>query len=162
MDEPSKPSASARNNDVIEVPRRRLLRLSFMLEALAHTREPAFESDCSARRGELISYARSAMQRRQARKEHFAKAIIGEPAWDLLLILYVADGIGEAITVTEAADRARLASTSAKRWIEYLEKERLVHRRPHERDGRRIALSLSTKGRRSLDSYFCGIVCTDR
>jgi len=146
-------------DDVIEVPRAELLRLSFLLGELAQSHEPHRLEDCSAPRAELIAYARSSMQHRQARTRFFANAMLGEPAWDLLLVLYVAEGTGECVTVNAAAERAGLAATSAKRWIEYLEKEHLVLRRPHERDGRRIVLTLSAKGQASLDTYFCGIVC---
>jgi DNA-binding MarR family transcriptional regulator len=154
----AKPVARGDGDESIEVPRAELLRLSFLLAEMAEPDEPNASTRRHIRRTDLIAYARSLIRRRRARTRYFANAMLGEPAWDLLLVLYVAEGTAECVSVNAAAELAGLAATSAKRWIEYLEKEHLVLRRPHERDSRRIVLTLSAKGQASLDSYFSGIV----
>lgn len=155
-------SDNGSGDDVIEVPRGELLRLSFLLGELAQAGDAPDANDRRRSRVELVAHARATIQRRQARADYFATAILGEPAWDLLLLLYVADGVGEVITVNAAGERAGLAATSAKRWIEYLEKERLMRRAPHPHDGRRIVLTLSDKGRSALDTYFSGVIGSER
>jgi DNA-binding MarR family transcriptional regulator len=44
--------------------------------------------------------------------------------------------------------------TSALRWINYLEKERLISREPHPRDRRAVLIAITEKGRQKLDDYF--------
>ena len=44
--------------------------------------------------------------------------------------------------------------TTTIRWIDYLEKERLIARAPHPLDSRMLMLELTEKGRQVLDGYF--------
>ena len=46
----------------------------------------------------------------------------GEPAWDILLILYVSDG--RAFSIKKLSDQAGLAPTTTLRWVEYLVEQR--------------------------------------
>lgn len=139
---------------MVAVPRGELLRLSFLIRDLAKTRsDPRVDAD-PVDRSHLIAAAADAFRVRQQRSMFFAKAMFGEPAWDLLLVLYIAEGTGEPRTVNQASELAGVAPTSAKRWIEYLEQNQLVSRRNHTSDSRRILLELTARGRDGLDSFF--------
>jgi DNA-binding MarR family transcriptional regulator len=78
--------------------------------------------------------------------------MLGEPAWDMLLQLYVSDhgrlAIRDLVLMTEEP------KTTALRWISYLEKKGLVERRPDPMDRRLIVIELLDRGRQLLDDYF--------
>jgi len=152
--DPSDDSAAALVEPMVEVPRGELLRLSFLIRDLAKTRDDLRGGASSPDRTELVAIAADALRVRHQRSIFFAKAMFGEPAWDILLVLYVAEGIGEPRTVNQASELAGVAPTSAKRWIEYLEQNQLVTRRTHDTDSRRILLELTPRGRTGLDGFF--------
>lgn len=139
---------------MVAVPRGELLRLSFLIRDLAKTKSDPRAAEEGAERAELIAIAADALRFRRQRSLFFAKAMFGEPAWDILLVLYVGEGMGELRTVNQASELAGVAPTSAKRWIEYLEQNQLVTRRTHDKDSRRILLELTGRGRAGLDGFF--------
>jgi len=105
------------------------------------------------RRG-LVERARAVVASRHLRSQFFNRSIFGEPAWDLLLVLYVADAADARQTIGKLADAISLPPTTALRWFGYLEKEGLVGRVPHPTDRRVTFIQLLEKGRRALDAYF--------
>ena len=89
---------------------------------------------------------------RQARQKHFPPSIFGEPAWDILLILYVSDG--RAFSIKKLSDRSGLPPTTALRWVDYLAQQRLVARDAHPTDLRTIVVRLTDAAEKTLNSYF--------
>ena len=112
-------------------------------------------SECSTpRRLELLSRARALFAERTRRAQFFNRAMFGEPAWDMLIALYTLDGqrtrVGKLVNIIGAPQ------TTALRWLEYLEKERFVVRRPDPDDLRVSCIELLDHGREVLDNYFAG------
>ena len=101
---------------------------------------------------------RAVMLARQGRRAIFASAIFGEPAWDMLLALYLAEFDQVRVTVTGLAERSGAALTTAIRWLDYLEQTHLVQRREHPTDRRVIFVELSAEGRAKLQTYFSALV----
>lgn len=89
---------------------------------------------------------------RQIRQKHFPRSIFGEPAWDILLILYVSDG--RAFSIKKLSDQAGLAPTTTLRWVEYLVEQQLVTRDTHPTDLRTVVVKLTEVAERTLISYF--------
>lgn len=102
----------------------------------------------------LLSRARKAIRDRQLRTEYFNRAIFGEAAWDILLVLYVMDSAGSRQTQGTLSKRLTTPPTTVQRWVDYLEKENLVRRDPHPTDRRTAFVRLLDKGRKALDDYF--------
>ena len=88
---------------------------------------------------------------RRRRHEVFGKSMFGEPAWEILLFLYA---LGPKQTITKLADLAGASKSTTLRWIDYLEKERLIARVHHALDSRVFLLELTEKARQALDRYF--------
>jgi DNA-binding MarR family transcriptional regulator len=132
-----------------------------LLELLTTRRTGA--NDESSREN-LLSAARFSLDARQGRVEHFSPAMFGEPAWDLLLALYVTQADNPAPAVSNLAKTAGIAITTAFRWIDYLEEKRLIERKRSSDDGRALAVALSEDGRARLEGYFtdvlAGIIAT--
>ncbi len=93
---------------------------------------------------------------RARRSQLFKSAMFGEAAWDMLLALYITDQSGARHTVSGLLSLAGVPRTTALRWLDFLEKEQLVDRRPKPSDGRVSLVELTDKARDLLDTYFSG------
>ena len=105
----------------------------------------------------LVERARQTYVNRARRSRIFSSAMFGEAAWYMLLALYVTDQSGPRHTVTGLVNLAGVPSTTALRWLDFLEtKEQLVTRKPTWTDGRVLLIELTDKARDLLDEYFSG------
>jgi DNA-binding MarR family transcriptional regulator len=73
----------------------------------------------------------------------FGRGLFGDPAWDMLLDLYVNDGRKKSISVSSACLASGAPSTTALRYIAELVRRNLVVRSPHPNDGRVFVLQLT-------------------
>lgn len=93
---------------------------------------------------------------RRARDEVFDVPLFVNPAWDILVDLYVSHCRTERHAVSSVCMASSAPLTTALRWVAVLEGQGLVERAPDPRDKRRIFLSLSGKGvatmERALDA----------
>jgi len=106
----------------------------------------------------LLSVARTIYQSRKRRAEHFGAALFSEPAWDMLLALYIYGQRFGHQSVSRLADLVQVPLTTAIRWLDYLESSRLVVRKQSPLDRRKVFISLSDAGRAALDEYFMTLV----
>jgi DNA-binding MarR family transcriptional regulator len=126
-------------------------------EILASLRQMAVpQSDPSAGtdRRKLVLRARTAFSERKRRWHFFNKIVFGEPAWEMLLALYITDFAGGRQTISKLVDWVDAPRTTASRWIDYLEKEALIERHPDPNDSRSVFVDLTLKAKRKLDGYF--------
>jgi DNA-binding MarR family transcriptional regulator len=100
-----------------------------------------------------IQIARSMLSDRKLRQTIFNPNLFSEPAWDLLLTLYVNDQEGPRLTIGRAADFAGYPLTTALRWLNYLEELGLVLRQENPGDARAVFVRLTDKGRGTLTDY---------
>jgi hypothetical protein len=86
-----------------------------------------------------------------------ARDLFHEPAWDILLDLFVAHAEGKFISVTSASLAGQVPTTTALRWVWSLEKAGLVRRESDSSDRRRHHIKLSDTGldymRSTLSEY---------
>lgn len=101
---------------------------------------------------ELLDRARAIVAARRRRETIFNKAILGEPAWELLLLLYIG-AFESRRTIGRLSELARISKSTAIRWIDTLECRGLVHRSPHPTDRRALFVELTQKGRQAMDLY---------
>jgi DNA-binding MarR family transcriptional regulator len=100
--------------------------------------------------GMLEQKARQILALRQRRSNFFAKAMFGEPAWDILLVLYTA---GEGLTMNRLAQLAGVSQATGLRWMNYLSDQKLIKLESHPTDARSMRVLLTDKGRETLDAY---------
>lgn len=96
--------------------------------------------------------AREILFLRRRRHAIFGRAMFGEPAWDLLLLLYVQNGSSRH-TISRLAELASISKSTALRWLDYLETQRLICREPHPTDKRANFVALTDKGKEAMDLY---------
>lgn len=114
---------------------------------------PSPSSAVPSPRDELISRARAVLHARRLRARHFNRAMFSEPAWDILLLLYLADSSEGRQTIGQLAELVETPLTTVLRWVGYLEKERLVERQDHPTDRRIVFIRLTNSGRSGLDAF---------
>jgi DNA-binding MarR family transcriptional regulator len=141
---------------------RRLLKLLLGIEpkSFAELLKPLPRGPADLRRGELIVLARAEFENRRRRAAAFGQSMFGEPAWDMLLVLYIVDMSGQRQTMGSLFQLSGHPASTAKRWLDYLEAHRLVQMERHPTDRRTAFVSLTGEARRSLDLYFSETVET--
>ena len=100
----------------------------------------------------LTKRARDILANRRRRHDLFGKAMFGEPAWEILLLLYIVES-GPRQTIGRLADLADASKSTALRWVDYLEAQGLVRREAHPTDKRAAFVELTDKGHAALELY---------
>ena len=103
----------------------------------------------------LQDRARDILAHRRRRQEVFGTAMFGEPAWEILLHLYVLE-FGARHTIGRLVKLAGASKSSGLRWIDYLEVQRLIRRRSHPTDRRAAFVELTEKGKEQIELYLFG------
>ena len=104
----------------------------------------------------LVQLAETIIEARRRRAEIFNPAMFGEPAWELLLTLFVMDRQGPRLTIGRLAQVAGTKLTTALRWLEYLEDQAFIQREQHPNDARTAFIELTDKAREALHVYLSG------
>ena len=102
--------------------------------------------------GALLERAQSILRVRAARERMLGRAAIGEPAFDLLLSLYLRTGQKEA-SLTNLARAADIPYSSAMRWARYLADKGYVERTESRSDRRATSVQLTPAGRAMMDEF---------
>ncbi len=82
--------------------------------------------------------AKSILAERRRRTSEFDSSLFGEPAWEMLLELFVAEASGIAADAAGLETKAGVAMTTGSRWLDVLAAQGLVERR-------RLGVDLSTE-----------------
>jgi DNA-binding MarR family transcriptional regulator len=149
--------SESESRDAVRLLARMLKDDNRLVDALVQHPTNRSTSTGSVDRVELVKRARRAFLERQSRTSYFEPSLFGEPGWDILLVLYVADLVGGRQTVGTLAEGIGLPLSTVTRWATYLEKERFVAREAHPTDRRKSFVRLLEKGREELDGYFASL-----
>jgi DNA-binding MarR family transcriptional regulator len=87
---------------------------------------------------------------RRARDARFGAELFSDPAWDMLLSLYVSGERAEALSVSQLCEASAVPQTTALRWIETLREAGLIGRETDRRDARRTLIALAPKAREAI------------
>lgn len=94
---------------------------------------------------------------RQERRNFFPSDLFADPAWDMVLALYCAEGRGERLSITTLGQVVGLAQTTALRWISQLTDAGMVERLPDDFDRRRQFVKLSGKASESVAAWLISV-----
>ncbi|MDF8332221.1 MarR family winged helix-turn-helix transcriptional regulator [Novosphingobium cyanobacteriorum] len=100
-----------------------------------------------------LELARRAYADRRRRAKLFDPSLFGEPAWDMLLDLFIAAKEGKRVSVTSACIGADVPATTALRWIAVLESQGLVVRESDPKDARRAFIHLTATAYSKMIEY---------
>ena len=91
---------------------------------------------------------------RDRRSKFFDGSLFADPAWDMLLELYVASAEQRRMTISNLCVSARVPMTTGLRWTNLLEQRQLIERRPDPLDGRRVFVALTQAGLTAMKGLF--------
>lgn len=94
---------------------------------------------------------------RDARFSNFNSAYFGEPAWNMLLSLYIAQGRGMSLKISEVCAEAKVPATTALRWLDHLEGDGYVARRRNPFHLKSALMVLTKKAAVELNRYFAQV-----
>lgn len=115
--------------------------------------------DAGDEAGQRLARAQQILAHRRRRVELFGKELFGEPAWEMLLLLYVARTT-QRYTVGQLAQASGAPKSSGARWIDHLEQQGLVEKDQHPTDRRTAFVRLSQKGQDELSLYLSETLAT--
>lgn len=90
---------------------------------------------------------------RRKRANLLGPQLFSDPAWDMLLALFQAELRQQSLATYELAKVTCVPATTALRWIDVLEREGLLRRRPDPLDARRIFVGLSARGSAAMQQW---------
>ena len=93
-----------------------------------------------------ITAARHYRRARMRRPSLFNDGDSSDPAWDILIDLYVSAHEGRDVSVSSAAVASLVPATTALRWIERIDQAGLTYRERDPADRRRSLLRLTDRG----------------
>jgi DNA-binding MarR family transcriptional regulator len=102
----------------------------------------------------LIQIAQEEYRARRSRSRLFDEAMFGEPAWDMLLALFINGRSGEKLTISRLQRFSGGSASGALRWLNYLEEQGLVERESNPYDARSALILLSERAERAMETYF--------
>lgn len=102
-----------------------------------------------------LALARKTYALRRKRASLFGNPdLFGEPAWDILLDLYIAAGEGKPVSVSSACIGSAAPATTGLRWLGVLADEGLIVRENDPEDHRRVLVRLTSAGQAAMDRFF--------
>lgn len=103
------------------------------------------------REAAALRFAKYLYQLRRRRDYAMAiKGLFGEPAWDILLDLFIARAERVDLQVSSVCIEASVPSTTILRWIARLEREGLIYRASDDADARRRYVRLTEPGHAAM------------
>lgn len=114
-------------------------------------------SPCRPTKGALRTWASDEYRRRRARASVFAGSMLREPAWDILLDLYIAHLDATAIRVSSACIAACVPATTGLRWLAVLEEQGLIIRTQDD-DARASLVALTKHGACKMTEYVSAMI----
>jgi DNA-binding MarR family transcriptional regulator len=101
----------------------------------------------------LAAMAERLYQDRRRRAEYFPAGLFGEPAWDLMLALFVAREEGRRLSIAEAYEAAAVKPAAGRRLLAKMEQVGLVSRSGGQEDRRKHYVGLSQNAHERLSDY---------
>jgi DNA-binding MarR family transcriptional regulator len=108
----------------------------------------------------LATRIRRLLKARRARDRFFGRNLFADPAWDILLEAYAASLLEQRTSVTALCNAAAVPATTALRWLNKLEQERMLQRRQDPLDSRRTWIELTPAAVTMMRDYLESISAT--
>ena len=95
---------------------------------------------------EAVQLVSHVVHARRTRSDFFAPEIFSDPAWDILLVLFLAKVRGEGMTLDQLAKAAGSSISASVRWIHIMDRAGLVQWRCDPSGGENKMVELATRG----------------
>lgn len=121
------------------------------IERMALLLSPSARS-MAPERSKVAALADSVRRMRMRRNELFGAPLFRDPAWDMLLELYVADECGRTVSVSSLCYASGVPPSTALRQVARLEQHGLIERRLDEEDDRRWFVQATPKALAAVET----------
>ncbi len=111
------------------------------------------ERAVAAHDGDVINFARQVLVGRKQRDRFFDPMLFSNPAWDILLNLFVATSEGRSVTVLDSCLASTVPQGVALRWLGYLKQEEMVVESADPAHSRQTLIRLSDQTRLAIAAY---------
>jgi hypothetical protein len=113
---------------------------------------------------QVLQAAKMIYRSRRRRQSYFGylEFEFGEPSWDIMLDLFIAEREGRAISVSSAVIASAVPPTTGLRWLKTMEEREQIVRVPDERDLRRSFVRLTEQSRRAMADFLAAEVLPSR
>lgn len=102
-----------------------------------------------------LQRAKEYYRKRRLRERMFADPhLFADPAWDILIDLYIASEEGRGISISSACIASAVPITTALRWIKILEQGGHISRHEDPSDARRVFMALTESAAKMVREYF--------
>ncbi len=102
-----------------------------------------------------LQRAKEYYRKRRSRERIFERSdLFADPAWDILIDLFIAYEEGQGISISSACIASAVPTTTALRWLKLLEEEGHILRNNDPSDARRINLYLSETTASKVRQFF--------
>ncbi len=124
---------------------------------IAHVNDPPTDLGGTIRftQKQRLEFARRLIAERSSRFKHFDTHLFADPAWDIMLELFVAETENSEVPVTNLCYTSNVPDTTILRWIKLLCDQGLLVRHKDDVDKRRVLVHLSAHAREAMDLYVC-------
>ena len=103
-------------------------------------------------RAAIAAYADRVRRMRLRRNELFGAPLFRDPAWDMLLELYVAQHVGREVSVSSLCYASGVPPSTALRQVMRLEEHGLIERQNDDKDNRRIFVNATPKALAAVET----------
>lgn len=110
----------------------------------------------------LAAIAQREFHNRRRRDSLVRYDLFAEPAWDMLLDLYIQHHRGQPVAIDPLCAAAATASTTALRWLGLLIEKELVIRSPSAEEDGIVRVGLSARGIGEMERYLRDLLHRDR
>ena len=145
-----------KNESVVELIKDLTAKLSAVAEEfngrIAQAEKPLSPAD-EPSDATLIEHANTVLAERRMRRRYLPEELFHEPAWDMLLALFVARDDRSPMNIKALVALSDAPVTTSQRWIEHLHKLKLIDRVVDPTDRRRVEISLSYNGEQAMKAY---------
>ena len=102
--------------------------------------------------GSPLARAKAIFNARQRRSRFFPSMMLGETGWEILLVLFIHDGLTR-LCIRDVGQLVDAPSTTVLRWVKVLENEKYIEVRKHNTDRRISILDLTNMGRERFTAF---------
>ena len=110
------------------------------------------------RHASLAAVAQTLLNQRQSRKKFMPASLFHEPAWEILLSLFIARERNRTLNVKHLVRLIDAPVTTSQRWIDQLAHMRFAKRIADPNDRRKLEISLSDEGHAMMTRYLSSLV----
>lgn len=107
----------------------------------------------SLQHSDEVKVLRNAIKIRKRREDYFGADLFGEPAWDMLLDLYLSELQGRRVSISSLTIASNVPATTALRWIQKLIDVGLLQKKADPLDARRYWASLTERGTQKMRMF---------